>query len=162
MAQLFDVHPDNPQPRLLRQAAALLADGGVVAVPTDSSYALACHLDDRDSAGRLRRLRGVDERHHLTLLCRDLAELASYARVDNRQYRMLKAGTPGPFTFILQATKEVPRRVSHPQRKTIGLRVPGHRVLQELLRAEMGRIRAPQMAPYLHLVADFCNMLTAE
>jgi tRNA threonylcarbamoyl adenosine modification protein (Sua5/YciO/YrdC/YwlC family) len=133
MAQYFSVHPDNPQPRLLRQAAALLQQGGVLAVPTDSSYALACQLDDRAAVDALRRIRQVDERHHLTLLCRDLSELASYARVDNARYRLLKLGTPGPFTFILEASKEVPRRVSHPQRKTIGLRVPGHRALRELI-----------------------------
>ena len=133
MAQYFDVHPENPQPRLLKQAAALLAGGGVVAVPTDSSYALACHLDDKSAVDRLRQIRGVDDRHHLTLLCRDLSELANYARVDNKQYRLLKSATPGPFTFILEATREVPRRVSHPQRKTIGLRVPEHKVLQALL-----------------------------
>ena len=133
MAQYFDVHPDNPQPRLLKQAAVLLERGGVVAVPTDSSYALACHLDDKAAADRLRQIRGVDDKHHLTLLCRDLSELANYARVDNKQYRLLKSATPGPYTFILEATREVPRRVSHPQRKTIGLRVPDHRVLQQLL-----------------------------
>lgn len=133
MSQLFEVHPDNPQPRLLKQAAQLLHDGGIAAIPTDSSYALVCHLDDKSAAERLRNLRGVDEKHHLTLLCRDLSELATYARVDNRQYRLLKLGTPGPFTFILQATKEVPRRVSHPQRRTIGLRVPDHRTTQMLL-----------------------------
>ncbi len=133
MSQLFDIHPDNPQPRLLAQAAKILQQGGVVAVPTDSSYALACRLDDKAAVEELRRLRGVDGRHHLTLLCRDLSELASHARVDNRQYRLLKLGTPGPFTFILEATKEVPRRVSHPSRRTIGLRVPEHRVLQGLL-----------------------------
>jgi tRNA threonylcarbamoyl adenosine modification protein (Sua5/YciO/YrdC/YwlC family) len=133
MAQYFDVHPDNPQPRLLKQAATLLERGGIVAVPTDSSYALACHLDDKGAADRLRQIRGVDEKHHLTLLCRDLSELSNYARVDNKQYRLLKSVTPGPYTFILEATREVPRRVSHPQRKTIGLRVPDHRVLQELL-----------------------------
>ena len=133
MAQFFEVHPDNPQSRLLKQAAALLAGGGVLALPTDSSYALACHLDDKTAVDRLRRIRGIDERHHLTLLCRDLSELASYARVDNRQYRLLKAATPGAYTFILEATREVPRRVSHPQRKTIGLRVPQHTALQELL-----------------------------
>ena len=133
MAQHFQVHPDNPQPRLLKQAVALLSQGGIVAVPTDSSYALACHLDDKTAADALRRIRGVDDKHHLTLLCRDLKELASYAKVDNTQFRMLKAGTPGPFTFILQATKEVPRRVSHPKRATIGLRVPANAVLQELL-----------------------------
>jgi tRNA threonylcarbamoyl adenosine modification protein (Sua5/YciO/YrdC/YwlC family) len=133
VSQLFEVHPDNPQPRLLRQAAQILQGGGVAAIPTDSSYALVCRLDDKAAVESLRRIRAVDDKHHLTLLCRDLSELASYARVDNRQYRMLKLGTPGPFTFILQATKEVPRRVSHPQRRTIGLRVPDHRTTQELL-----------------------------
>lgn len=133
MSQFFEVHPDTPQPRLLKQAAQLLHKGGVLAVPTDSSYALVCHLDDKAAADRLRRIRGVDDKHHLTLLCRDLSELASYARVDNRQYRLLKLGTPGPYTFVLEASKEVPRRVSHPSRKTIGLRVPEHKTLQELL-----------------------------
>lgn len=133
MAQLFEVHPDNPQARFLRQAAQILAQGGIAAIPTDSSYALVCHLDDKAAAENLRRIRGVDDKHHLTLLCRDLSELANYARVDNRQYRLIKNATPGPFTFILQATKEVPRRVSHPSRRTIGLRVPDHRVTQELL-----------------------------
>ncbi len=133
MAQFFEVHPDNPQPRLLKQAVTLLEEGGILAVPTDSSYALACHLDDKAAADRLRQIRGVDDKHHLTLLCRDLSELASYARVDNRQYRLLKSATPGAYTFILEATREVPRRVSHPQRKTIGLRVPQHHALQALL-----------------------------
>ncbi|MDM0046021.1 L-threonylcarbamoyladenylate synthase [Variovorax dokdonensis] len=133
MAQYFEVHPDNPQQRLLKQAAALLARGEIIAVPTDSSYALACRLDDKDAVEKLRRIRQVDEKHHLTLLCRDLSELANYAIVDNRQYRLLKAATPGPYTFLLEATKEVPRRVSHPQRKTIGLRVPEHNALLELL-----------------------------
>ena len=138
MAQYFEVHPDNPQQRLLKQAAALLQRGEIVAVPTDSSYALACHLDDKDAVDQLRRIRQVDEKHHLTLICRDLSELANYARVDNKQYRLLKAATPGPYTFLLEATKEVPRRVSHPQRKTIGLRVPDHKVLQALLE-ELGQ-----------------------
>jgi tRNA threonylcarbamoyl adenosine modification protein (Sua5/YciO/YrdC/YwlC family) len=133
VAQLFEIHPQNPQPRLIKQAAALLHKGGVLAVPTDSSYALACHLDDKSAADRLRDIRKLDERYHLTLLCRDLSELANYARVDNRQYRFMKLGTPGPYTFILEATREVPRRVSHPQRKTIGVRVPDHLTLQELL-----------------------------
>jgi tRNA threonylcarbamoyl adenosine modification protein (Sua5/YciO/YrdC/YwlC family) len=133
MSQYFELHPVNPQPRLLKQAAQILHGGGIAAIPTDSSYALVCHLDDKAAAERLRRIRGVDDKHHLTLLCRDLSELASYARVDNRQYRLLKAGTPGPFTFILEATKEVPRRVSHPSRRTIGLRVPEHAVAQALL-----------------------------
>lgn len=133
MAQFFEIHPDNPQLRLLKQAAVLLARGGIAAVPTDSSYALVCHLDDKPAADSLRRLRGVDDKHHLTLLCRDLSELATYARVDNKQYRLIKAATPGPYTFILEASKEVPRRVSHPSRKTIGLRLPAHKVLQSLL-----------------------------
>ncbi|HRD85832.1 MAG TPA: L-threonylcarbamoyladenylate synthase [Rubrivivax sp.] len=138
MSQLFEVHPHNPQVRLLRQAAQLLRDGAIAALPTDSSYALVCRLDDKAAAESLRRVRGVDEKHHLTLLCRDLSELASYARVDNRQYRLLRLGTPGPFTFILEATKEVPRRLSHPSRRTIGLRVPDHRVAQQLL-GELGQ-----------------------
>lgn len=133
MAQYFEVHPQNPHVRLLKQAVALLVKGGILAVPTDSSYALVCHLDDKAAADSLRRIRGVDDKHHLTLLCRDLSELASYARVDNRQYRLLKSATPGAYTFILEASKEVPRRVSHPARKTIGLRVPDHKVLQDLL-----------------------------
>ncbi len=133
MAQHFTVHPDNPQARLLKQAAAIISSGGVAAIPTDSSYALVCHLDDKSAVDALRRIRGVDEKHHLTLLCRDLSELASYAKVDNKQYRLLKAATPGAYTFILEATKEVPRRVSHPSRRTIGLRVPEHHVTQELL-----------------------------
>ena len=133
MAQFFEVHPDNPHTRLLKQAVNLLERGGIVAVPTDSSYALVCHLDDKAAADSLRRIRGVDDKHHLTLLCRDLSELSSYARVDNKQYRLLKAATPGPYTFILEASKEVPRRLSHPSRKTIGLRVPEHKTLQALL-----------------------------
>ena len=142
MAQYFEVHPENPQTRLLKQAVALLEGGGVLAVPTDSSYAFVCHLDDKDAVDKLRRIRGVDDKHHLTLLCRDLSELANYARVDNKQYRLLKSATPGPYTFILEATKEVPRRVSHPQRKTIGLRVPGHKTLQELLALHNGPLLA--------------------
>ena len=147
MAQYFEVHPDNPQVRLLKQAVALLEKGGVLAVPTDSSYALVCHIDDKAAVDRLRQIRGVDDKHHLTLLCRDLSELASYARVDNAQYRLLKAATPGPFTFILEATKEVPRRVSHPARKTIGLRVPDHKVLQELLALHDGPLLATTLIP---------------
>jgi tRNA threonylcarbamoyl adenosine modification protein (Sua5/YciO/YrdC/YwlC family) len=135
MSQYFEIHPDNPQLRLLKQAAQILHAGGIAAVPTDSSYALVCHLDDKAAAESLRRIRGVDDKHHLTLLCRDLSELASYARVDNRRFRLLKLATPGPFTFILEATKEVPRRLSHPSRRTIGLRVPDHRITQELLGA---------------------------
>jgi tRNA threonylcarbamoyl adenosine modification protein (Sua5/YciO/YrdC/YwlC family) len=136
MSQFFQIHPETPQLRLIKQAAQIVHGGGIVALPTDSCYALVCHLDDKQAVERLRRLRGVDDKHHLTLLCRDLSEIAQYAKVDNRQYRLLKAATPGPFTFILEATKEVPRRLSHPSRKTIGLRVPenaiAHALLEEL------------------------------
>ena len=147
MAQLFEIHSDNPQPRLLKQAAALLQKGSVLAVPTDSSYALVCQIDDRAAVERLRRIRGVDDKHHLTLLCRDLSELANYARVDNRQYRLLKAATPGPYTFILEASKEVPRRISHPSRKTIGLRVPDRKGLQMLLELHGGPLLATTLIP---------------
>ena len=147
MAQYFEVHPDNPQPRLLKQGAMLLQKGGILAVPTDSSYALVCHLDDKDAVDRMRRIRQVDDKHHLTLLCRDLSELANYARVDNRQYRLLKQATPGPYTFILEATKEVPRRVSHPSRKTIGLRVPDRKGLQLLLELHGAPLLATTLIP---------------
>lgn len=147
MAQYFELHPENPQARLLKQAVALLAKGDILAVPTDSSYALVCQLDDKAAVDRMRRVRGVDDRHHLTLLCRDLSELANYARVDNKQYRLLKSATPGAYTFILEASKEVPRRVSHPQRKTIGLRVPEHKALQELLALHGGPLLATTLIP---------------
>jgi len=147
MAQFLQVHPDNPQPRLLKQAVQLLAKGGIAAVPTDSSYALVCHLDDKAAADALRRIRGVDDKHHLTLLCRDLSELSAYARVDNRQFRLLKAATPGPYTFILEASKEVPRRLSHPSRKTIGLRVPEHKTLQALLELHGAPLLATTLIP---------------
>ena len=133
--QFFSIHPDNPQPRLIAQAAEILRQGGVVALPTDSCYALCCHLDDKTAVEKLRRIRGVDEKHHLTLLCRDLAEISTYAKVDNWQYRLLKHATPGPFTVILEATREVPRRLSHPSRKTIGIRVPENRIAHALLEA---------------------------
>ena len=158
MSQFFEVHPDNPQPRLLKQAAQILQAGGIGAIPTDSSYALVCRLDDKAAAEQLRRLRQVDDKHHLTLLCRDLSELASYARVDNKQYRLLKLGTPGPFTFILEATKEVPRRVSHPSRRTIGLRVPDHRATQELL----GVFGQPLLATTLIAPGETMPMNDAE
>ncbi|MFZ6774253.1 L-threonylcarbamoyladenylate synthase [Undibacterium sp. SXout7W] len=138
MSQFFQIHPDNPQQRLIKQAAQIIHAGGIVALPTDSCYALVCHLDDKDAVTRLRKIRGVDEKHHLTLLCRDLSEIAQYAKVDNRQYRMLKAATPGPYTVILEATKEVPRRLSHPSRKTIGLRVPENSITHALLE-ELGQ-----------------------
>ncbi len=147
MAQIFVVHPENPQSRLLQQAGALLAEGGLVAVPTDSSYAVVARLDDKDASERLRRLRGLDSRHHLTLLCRDLAEISHFAKVENTQYRLLKLGTPGPFTFILEATKEVPRRVSHPSRKTIGIRVPDHRVARALIEAVGSPLLSTSLIP---------------
>jgi len=133
MTQYLAIHPDNPQERLLARAAEVVRQGGIIVVPTDSCYALGCHLGDKAAMDRIREIRGVDERHHLTLMVRDLSEIAQYARVDNVQYRLLKAVTPGSYTFILEGTKELPRRVLHPKRKTIGLRVPDHRVVQALL-----------------------------
>lgn len=133
MAQYFNIHPDDPQQRLIRQAAEIFRNGGVVAYPTDSSYALGCMLGNKDAQERIRQIRGVDENHHFTLVCRNLAEIAVYARVDNSQFRLLKANTPGSYTFILQASREVPRRLQHPKRSTIGLRVPDHAVTLALL-----------------------------
>lgn len=133
MAHYLTIHPETPQPRLLQQAAEIIRKGGVVAMPTDSGYALVCHTGDKDALERLRRIRGVDDRHHLTLMCRDLSALGQYARVDNACYRLLKAATPGSYTFILEGTKELPRRVLHPKRKTIGLRIPDHPVALALL-----------------------------
>lgn len=150
MSQFFDIHPLNPQPRLIKQAAQIIAQGGLVALPTDSCYALACRLDDKTAVERLRRLRGIDDKHHLTLMCRDLSELGNFARVDNRQYRWLKGATPGPYVFILEATKEVPRRLSHPARKTIGVRVPDNPIAQALL-AETGE---PLLSATLQLPGD--------
>ena len=150
MSQYFEIHPNNPQPRLLKQAVDLLKKGGLLALPTDSSYALVCQLDDKAAVDKMRRIRQVDDRHHLTLLCADLSELANYAKVDNQQYRLLKLASPGPFTFILDASKEVPRRVSHPSRKTIGLRVPNHAVVHELLALHM----APLLATTLIMPGD--------
>jgi len=145
MAQQFTVHPQNPQTRLLKQAADLLNHGGLLAVPTDSSYAVLARLDDKPAADALRRLRGLDARHHLTVLCRDLAQISHFAKVDNAQYRLLKLATPGPWTFILPASREVPRRVSHPSRKTIGIRVPDHPITLGLI----GEVGAPLMSTTL-------------
>lgn len=133
MAQYLSIHPEDPQARLLHIAAEVVRKGGLIAFPTDSCYAIGCHLGDKDAVERVRRIRGVDDRHHLTLMCRDLSEIAQFARVDNAQYRLLKASTPGSYTFILEGTKELPRRVLHPKRKTIGLRVPAHPVALALL-----------------------------
>ncbi|MDZ7655771.1 MAG: L-threonylcarbamoyladenylate synthase [Sulfurimicrobium sp.] len=150
MSQFFTIHPDNPQPRLIRQAADIIRNGGVVVYPTDSCYALGCHLGDKDAMQRIRDIRGVDERHHFTLVCRDLSELAHYARVDNQQYRLLKSNTPGSYTFILLATKEVPRRLQHPKRATIGLRVPDHPVALALLQ----ELNEPLLSSTLMLPGD--------
>jgi tRNA threonylcarbamoyl adenosine modification protein (Sua5/YciO/YrdC/YwlC family) len=133
MAQFFSVHPTDPQARLIRQAAEMVRDGKVIVYPTDSCYALGCRLDDREAVDRIRAIRALDPKHHLTLVCRDLSEVARYARVDNRQFRLLKSATPGSYTFVLEATREVPRRLQHPKRNTIGLRVPDHPVTQALL-----------------------------
>lgn len=133
MAQFFSIHPDNPQLRLIRQAAAIVRSGGVIVYPTDSCYALGGQLGDKTVMTRIRVIRQVDEGHHFTLMCRDLSEISHYAKVDNRQYRLLKASTPGSYTFIFQATREVPRRLQHPKRSTIGVRVPDHTVVQALL-----------------------------
>lgn len=138
MSQFFQIHPDNPQLRLIKQSVQIIQSGGIVAVPTDCCYALVCQLDNKDAVERVRRIRGVDDKHHLTMMCRDLSDISLYAKVDNRQFRLLKSATPGAYTFILEATKEVPRRLSHPARKTIGLRVPQHSIVQSLLE-ELGQ-----------------------
>jgi tRNA threonylcarbamoyl adenosine modification protein (Sua5/YciO/YrdC/YwlC family) len=150
MAQFFQIHPDNPQARLIKQAAQIIGSGGIVAAPTDSAYALVCRLDDKTAVEKLRRIRGVDDKHHLTLLVRDLSAIAHFARVDNTQYRLLKATMPGPYTVILEATREVPRRLSHPSRKTIGVRVPENAILLALLE-ELGE---PLIGTTLQLPGD--------
>jgi tRNA threonylcarbamoyl adenosine modification protein (Sua5/YciO/YrdC/YwlC family) len=150
MSQYFAIHPDTPQPRLIRQAVEILRNGGVVAYPTDSCYALGCHLGDKEAQQRIRAIRGLDESHHFTLVCRNLAEIATYAKVDNSQFRLLKANTPGSYTFILEATREVPRRLQHPKRSTIGLRVPGHAVAQALLE----ELDEPMLSMTLSLPGD--------
>jgi len=133
MAQFFQIHPDNPQTRLINQAVSIIRDSGVVIYPTDSSYALGCHIGYKGAMERIRRIRKVDESHNFTLVCRDLTEISNYARIDNRDYRLLKALTPGPYTFIHKATKQVPRRLMHPKRKTIGIRVPDNAIVSALL-----------------------------
>lgn len=150
MAQFFYIHPDNPQPRLIKQAVEMIRKGAVIVYPTDSSYALGCHLDDKAAVDRIRRIRRIDDTHHLTLVCRDLSELGSFAKVDNSQFRLIKGCTPGPYTFILDATRDVPRRLVHPKRMTIGLRVPDHPVAQALL-AELG---APLLSSTLILPGE--------
>ena len=133
MAQFFSIHPDNPNPRLIRQAAEVLRNGGILVYPTDSGYALGCHLDDKDAVTRIRQIRKLDEHHHMTLMCRDLSEISRYAQIDNAKFRLLKSNTPGSYTFILAATKEVPKRLQHPKRSTIGIRIPDHPVALALL-----------------------------
>jgi tRNA threonylcarbamoyl adenosine modification protein (Sua5/YciO/YrdC/YwlC family) len=150
MARVVNIHPDTPQPRLLVQAAEFIRNGAIVALPTDSCYALGCHLGDKEALDRIRLIRQIDDRHHLTLMVRDLSEIATYARVDNAQYRLLKATTPGSYTFILEGSKELPRRVLHPKRKTIGLRIPDHPVALALLE-ELGE---PLLTCTLQLPGD--------
>ena len=158
MAQFFSIHPTHPQARLVRRAADIVRDGGLIAYPTDSCYALGCHLDDARSMERLRRIRALSERHHLTLMCRDLSEIASYAIVDDARYRLLKRSTPGSYTFILRATREVPKRMMHARRKTIGVRVPGHAVAHALL-AELGE---PLLSATLQLPGETVPLADAE
>ena len=158
MAQFFSIHPQNPQPRLLRQAVTILRDGGIIAYPTDSCYALGCQIGNKDAMERIRVIRQVDEHHHFTLICRDLAEISNYAKVDNIQYRLLKASTPGSYTFILKASREVPRRLQHPKRHTIGLRIPEHPVAHGLL-AELDE---PLLSSTLILPGDELPLNDAE
>jgi tRNA threonylcarbamoyl adenosine modification protein (Sua5/YciO/YrdC/YwlC family) len=150
MAQFFQIHPDNPQMRLIRRAAEIVREGGVLVYPTDSSYAIGCCIGDKAAMQRLRRIRQLDDRHNLTLVCRDLSEIASYAKIGNQSYRLLRNLTPGPFTFIHKATKQVPRRLQHPRRKTIGIRVPGNKIAQALL----GELGEPIMSSTLILPGD--------
>lgn len=135
MSQFFEIHPETPQHRLIQQAVRIVTGGGVIVYPTDSCYALGCHLGDKAAAERIRRIRGIDGDHNFTLVCRDLSEIGTYARIDKSDYRLLKGLTPGPYTFVLRATHEVPRRLQHPRRRTIGIRVPDHPIAQALLAA---------------------------
>ena len=158
MAQFFTIHPDNPQLRLIRQAVEIIRGGGVIVLPTDSCYALGCQIGDKAAVERIRAIRKVDARHHFGLLCRNLAEAAVYARIDDRQFRLIKAATPGSYTFILHATREVPRRLLHPRRKTIGVRIPAHRVVHALL-AELGE---PLLSSTLILPGDAAPLDDAQ
>ncbi len=158
MTEYFEIHPRNPQRRLILRAVEIIRQGGVVAYPTDSSYALGCHLGDKSAMERIRRIRKADKNHDFTLVCRDLSEIATYARVDNANYRLLKALTPGPYTFILSATREVPRRLQNPKRKSIGIRVPEHPITQALLE-ELGE---PIMSSTLWLPGDSRPLVDGE
>ncbi|MES9939571.1 MAG: L-threonylcarbamoyladenylate synthase [Candidatus Thiodiazotropha sp. 6PLUC1] len=150
MAQFFQIHPDNPQSRLIKQSVTIIRDGGLVVYPTDSSYALGCHIGDKSAMERIRRIRKVDDSHNFTLVCRDLTEISNYAKIDNQDYRLLKNLTPGPYTFIHKATKQVPRRLMHPKRKTIGIRVPDNEIVSALLQ-ELGE---PIMSTTLIMPGD--------
>jgi tRNA threonylcarbamoyl adenosine modification protein (Sua5/YciO/YrdC/YwlC family) len=158
MSQYFQLHGVNPQLRLIRRAAEIVRGGGVIAYPTDSCYALGCHIGDADALERLRRIRGADKNHHFTLVCRDLREIGRYARIDTWQFRLLKAATPGPFTFLLPATRETPRRLQHPRRRTIGIRVPDH-VVPRMLLSELGE---PLMSSTLLMPGDALPLTDAE
>lgn len=158
MSQLFVIHSANPQPRLIKQVAELVREGAVIVYPTDSGYALGCHLGDKDAVARIRQIRGVDDKHHMTLVCRDLSEIAHYSRVDNVQFRLLKSNTPGSYTFILAATKEVPKRLQHPKRNTIGLRIPDHPVALALLE----ELQEPLLSSSLILPGEEGAMHDAE
>jgi tRNA threonylcarbamoyl adenosine modification protein (Sua5/YciO/YrdC/YwlC family) len=158
MSQYFDLHRQNPQLRLIRRAAEIVRAGGVIAYPTDSCYALGCQIGDAAALERLRHIRGADKNHHFTLVCRDLREIARYARIDTPQFRLLKAATPGPFTFLLQATRETPRRLQHPKRRTIGIRIPDH-VVPRMLLTELGE---PLMSSTLLLPGDELPLTDGE
>ncbi|MDP1559567.1 MAG: L-threonylcarbamoyladenylate synthase [Nitrosomonas sp.] len=158
MAQFFSIHSNNPHLRLIRQAANIVRAGGIIVYPTDSCYALGCQIGDKDAMTRIRNIRQVDDKHHFTLVCRDLAEISYYAKINNRQYRLLKASTPGSYTFILQASREVPRRLQHPKRNTIGLRIPEHPVVQALLE----ELDEPLLSSTLILPGDELPLNDAE
>ncbi|NOZ36760.1 MAG: threonylcarbamoyl-AMP synthase [Gammaproteobacteria bacterium] len=157
MSQYFQIHPDNPQQRLIHQAVEMVRNGAVIVYPTDSAYALGCHLGDKKALDRIRRIRQVDDKHNFTLVCRDLSEIASYAKVDNSAYRLLNAHTPGPYTFILKGTREVPRRLMHPKRRTIGLRVPDNHIVRMLL----AELNEPLMSSTLILPGEDMPMTDA-
>lgn len=158
MSQFFTLHPTHPEPRLIKRAAEIVRSGGVIAYPTDSCYALGCHIGDKTAMERIRKIRDVDERHHFTLVCRDLSEIGTFAKVNNAQYRLLKAHTPGSYTFILQATRELPRRIAHPKRATIGVRVPEHVAALALL----GELNEPLLSSTLMLANEAEPLNDAE
>jgi tRNA threonylcarbamoyl adenosine modification protein (Sua5/YciO/YrdC/YwlC family) len=158
VSQFFSIHPDNPQPRLIRKAAEIVRAGGVIAYPTDSCYGLGCHIGDKTALERLRRIRDIDETHHLTLMCRNLAEAGTFAQIDNAQFKLLKSATPGSYTFILTATREVPRRLLHPKRKTIGIRVPDHPIALALLE----ELQEPLLSATLTMPGDATPLSDAQ